>query len=75
MLVGYEYKGEQFNFYLSVTHLYFGCFFCMKDFIKCKKCGMLVSKHTTKHGTIITLKPFKVKLCDGLDKKKICLSK
>lgn len=47
----------------------------LKDFIKCKKCGMLVSKHTTKHGTIITLKPFKVKLCDGLDKKKICLSK
>ncbi len=33
MLVGYDNKGEQFNFYLSVTHLSFGCFFCMKDFI------------------------------------------
>lgn len=43
----------------------------MKDFIKCKKCGMTVSKHTTKHGIIITLKPFKVKLCNGLKNKKI----
>ncbi len=32
---------------------------------------MLVNKHTTKHGTIITLKPFKVKLCDGLKYDKI----
>lgn len=70
MLVGYEHKGEQFNFYLSVTHLSFGCFFCMKDFIKCKKCGMLVNKNATDHGVIISYKPIKFKLCDGLKKKK-----
>lgn len=42
----------------------------MKDFIKCKKCGMSVNKNATDHGIIISYKPIKFKLCDGLKKKK-----